>query len=188
MSTFVWNDRERDHYAQVFALMRDHLDEKGKRLLAASMALSLGAGSHTAIRQVTGMAMDTLQLGVDQLTGEAPLPRDRVRRPGGGRKPITEIYPDLLPALLKLVGEDTQGDPESPLLWTSKSLTHLADALTAQDMSVRPMTVSRYSPNRGIPCRRIASDSTGEATIPIAINRSGVAPSKPGTFKNANRR
>ncbi len=84
MSTFVWNDRERDHYTQVFALMRDHLDEKGKRLLAASMALSLGAGSHTAMRQVTGMAMDTLQLGVAQLTGEAPLPRHRVRRPGGG--------------------------------------------------------------------------------------------------------
>ena len=122
------------------------------------------------------------------MIGEAPLPRDRVRRPGGGRKPITEIYPDLLPALLKLVGKDPQGDPESPWLWTSKSLAHLADALTAQDMPVSPMTVSRYSPNRGIPCRRIASDSTGEATIPIAINRSGIAPSKPGTFKNANRR
>ena len=156
--------------------MRDHWDEKGKRLLAASMALSLEAGSHTAIHQVTGMAMDTLQLGVAQLTGEAPLPRDRARRPGGGRKPITEIYPDLLPTLLKLVGEDTQGDSESPLLWTS--LTHLADSLTAQDMPIRPMTVSR----------RIASDSTGEATIPIAINRSGIAPSKPKTFKNANRR
>lgn len=66
MGTFQWNDTERDHYTQVFALMRDHLDEKGRRLLAASMALSLGAGSHTAIRQVTGMAMDTLQLGVAQ--------------------------------------------------------------------------------------------------------------------------
>ena len=44
--------------------MRDHWDEKGKRLLAASMALSLEAGSHTAIHQVTGMALNTLQVGV----------------------------------------------------------------------------------------------------------------------------
>ena len=47
-----------------FAVMRDHWDEKGKRLLAASMALSLEAGSHTAIHQVTGMALNTLQVGV----------------------------------------------------------------------------------------------------------------------------
>ena len=61
--------------------------------------------------------MDTLQLGVAQLQGESSLPAERTRRPGGGRKPITEIYPDLVPSLLNLVEEDTQGDPESPLLW-----------------------------------------------------------------------
>ncbi len=47
------------------------------------------------------------------------------------------------------MGEDTQGDPESPWLWTSKSLTHLADALTAQDMPVSPMTVSRLLAEQG---------------------------------------
>jgi len=41
MGAFQWNDRERGHYTQVFALMQDHLDDKWKRLLAASMVLSL---------------------------------------------------------------------------------------------------------------------------------------------------
>ena len=115
MPAFEWNDGERDHYQRMFALLGDHLDEKATRLLGAAMALSLGDGSHSAIRAITGLAMDTLQLGVAQLRGDEPVPAEGVRRPGGGRKPITEIYPDIVPALLQLVGEDTQGDPESPL-------------------------------------------------------------------------
>ena len=149
MPAFEWNDGERDHYQRMFALLGDHLDEKATRLLGAAMALSLGDGSHTAIRAITGLAMDTLQLGVAQLRGDEPVPAEGVRRPGGGRKPITEIYPDIVPALLQLVGEDTQGDPESPLLWTTKSLSHLADALTTQGMPVSPVTVSRLLREQG---------------------------------------
>jgi hypothetical protein len=47
-------------------------------------------------------------------------------------------------ALLKLVGESMPGDPESPLLWTTKSLDHLARTLTDHDSSVRWMTVSQW--------------------------------------------
>jgi hypothetical protein len=51
------------------------------------------------------------------------------RRAGGGRKPITGIYPRIETELLKLVEPNTQGGPESPLLWASKSLQNLKDAL-----------------------------------------------------------
>lgn len=136
------------------------------------------------------------------------MPADRSRRSGGGRKPITEIYPDLLPALLNLVGEVTQGDPESPLLWTSKSLTHLADALTAQKMPVSIMTVSRllaeqgYSmqanrkrfdpgsdhPDRDQPFRHIAQQTQdfqdrGQPVISVDTKKK----EKIGNFKNAGR-
>lgn len=149
MKSFEWNDDERDHYQRMFALLRDHLDEKATRLLGAAMALSLGDGSHTAIHAITGLAMDTLQLGVAQLRGDAALVAERIRRPGGGRKVITEIYPELVPTLLQLVGEDTQGDPESPLLWTTKSLSHLAEVLTNQGMPVSTTTVSRLLAEQG---------------------------------------
>ncbi len=59
------------------------------------------------------------------------------------RKEIPEISPDLVPALRKLVEGDTQEDPESPLLWTSKSLNHLADEVTTQGMPMSANTVSR---------------------------------------------
>jgi hypothetical protein len=149
MPAFEWDEAEREHYRRMYELLDGHLDEKAARLVGAAMALSLGAGSHSAVRGITGLAMDTLQLGVAQLQGDVALPTHRIRRPGGGRKAITEIYPDMVSALRTLVEEDTQGDPESPLLWTSKSLSHLADELTKQGMPVSPNTVSRLLADAG---------------------------------------
>lgn len=59
-------------------------------------------------------------------------PSVRVRAPGGGRKPASEIDPGLVPALQVLVDPDTRGDPESPLMWTTKSTKNLADALASE--------------------------------------------------------
>jgi hypothetical protein len=55
----------------------------------------------------------------------------RVRRPGGGRKRLTETDPTVLSDLQGLVEPTTRGDPEAPLLWTSRSLRNLAAALQA---------------------------------------------------------
>src|SRR4051794_2589775 len=55
----------------------------------------------------------------------------RVRRPGGGRKKLTETDPTLLSDLQALVEPTTRGDPQAPLLWTSRSLRNLAEALQA---------------------------------------------------------
>ena len=149
MQALTWNPNEEAHYREIFERVRTHLDEKSRRLLGAAMALSLGPGNRGAIHAVTGLSLDTLQRGVAPLRGELPLPASQSRRAGGGRKPITEIYPEVLPALLRLVSEDTPGDPESPLLGTTKSLSHLADALTQQGRPVSPMTVSRLLAEQG---------------------------------------
>ena len=50
----------------------------------------------------------------------------RVRRPGGGRKSLTETDPELLDDLNALVEPDARGDPMSSLRWTCKSVRRLA--------------------------------------------------------------
>ena len=67
---------------------------------------------------------------------------ERVRRAGGGRRPLTTSDPALLTALFALIEPTTRGDPESPLRWTCKSTTQLADALTEQRHPVSPRTVA----------------------------------------------
>jgi hypothetical protein len=60
--------------------------------------------------------------------GEIPA-GDRVRRPGGGRKPLSETDTSLLDDLRLLVEPQTRGDPQSPLLWTCKSRRKLSASL-----------------------------------------------------------
>ena len=47
---------------------------------------------------------------------------------GGGRKKLTSGDATLLDDLRELVEPATRGDPQAPLLWTSKSQRHLAAA------------------------------------------------------------
>ena len=45
----------------------------------------------------------------------------RSRKKGGGRKPIEEKNPEIIPELEKLLEPYTKGDPMNPLKWTSKT-------------------------------------------------------------------
>ncbi len=54
---------------------------------------------------------------------------ERIRRPGGGRKPTSVTDPTLMQDLDALIDPMTRGDPESPLRWTCKSLRNLAAEL-----------------------------------------------------------
>jgi hypothetical protein len=67
----------------------------------------------------------------------------RIRRPVGGRKRCTESDPELSAALELLVDPATRGDPMSPLRWTCKSTTRLAEELTRQGHPASPSTVGR---------------------------------------------
>jgi hypothetical protein len=117
---------------QRFEALAPLLDERGRRRLAAAEARSAGFGGVVAVCRITGIARSTIGRALKELRGETPPPpRDRVRRPGGGRKPTTEIDPTLLPDLQRFVDPATRGDPMSPLRWTSKSAYKLATELRA---------------------------------------------------------
>ena len=121
---------------QRFALLSPHLDERERRLLAATEANGAGYGGIAAVARATGMAPSTIGRGRRDLAGGEQLATGRIRRPGGGRKPLTETDPGLLPALLALVEPTERGDPMSPLRWTCKSLRQLSAALKAQGHQV----------------------------------------------------
>jgi hypothetical protein len=55
----------------------------------------------------------------------------------------------LLIDLERLVDDDRRGDPESLLLWTSKSVRHLAGALREQGHSVEYVTVAKLLRSAG---------------------------------------
>ena len=113
------------------------LDERGRRLFAAAEAKSAGRGGVAAVARITGIARSTITRGLAEITAgsvdnpAAAVPATRVRRAGGGRKKLTQTDPTLLADLQELVAAATRGDPQAPLLWTSRSLRNLAAALQA---------------------------------------------------------
>ena len=104
------------------AAILPQLDERQRRLFAASEARAAGHGGIAAVSRVTRIAASTIGRGLKELDAPAPLKPGGVRGPGGGRKSLTEADPGLLDDLNALVEPDARGDPMSPLRWTCKSL------------------------------------------------------------------
>lgn len=63
------------------------LDEKHARRVLGLLAEKEGHGGIARLSRVTGVSRTTILQGQKELVGEDPIPRDRVRRSGGGRKP-----------------------------------------------------------------------------------------------------
>ena len=120
-----------DAIRERFTSLSPHLDERGRRLFAATEANSAGYGGIAAVTRITGIAASTIGRGLGELAQNVGLEAGRLRRPGGGRKPLVANDPGLLPALLALVEPTARGDPMSALRWTCKSLRRLAAELTA---------------------------------------------------------
>ena len=127
--------------------LKESLNERSRRLWAATEARSLGRGGAAAVIAATGMSSATVYKALreldTQVAGGATLPPGRIRRPGGGRKRARDKQPGLSNALAALVEPTERGDPEHPLRWTCKSTSHLAEELRRQGFEVGPRTVAK---------------------------------------------
>ena len=125
------------------------LDEKARRLVLGAVARAAGDGGIGAVAKAAGASWQTVADGAAELAAEDVAPPGRVRRPGGGRKRLAETDPGLAGALETLVKDAMRGDPESPLVWTTRSAEHLAGQLTAQGHPCSDSTVLRMLKRAG---------------------------------------
>ena len=126
-----------------FDALSPFLDERERRLLAASEARAAGRGGVAAVSRATGIARSTIGRGLADLRAGAVRLGDRVRRAGGGDKSAIETQPGLLEALNTLVQSAIRGDPEAALLWVSKSQRHLSAALAELGFTAGQKLVGR---------------------------------------------
>ena len=127
-----------------YAALEGILDEHQRRLYAAVEAKLLGHGGVKRVHEATGVARGSILAGMRELEqGISPdmEKKRRIRRVGGGRKKLTDQDKSVKDALEQLVDPVTRGDPESPLLWTCKSLKQLAGELNAGGHKISHVTV-----------------------------------------------
>lgn len=129
--------------AAKYEVILPHLDERQRRLLLAAEARWLGHGGVSLVARAAGVSRVTVTAGVTELEAALEPSPGRARRPGGGRKPLTDTDPGLLDALDALVEPETRGDPMTRLRWTTKSTRTLADELGRQGHQISHHSVAR---------------------------------------------
>ena len=190
-----------------FRALAGELNERQRRLWAASEARVSGRGGIAATARATGISVPTIRKGIAELQAGERLAPGRVRRPGGGRKPLSEVDPSLVKDLERLVDADSRGDPESLLRWTSKSVRHLAEGLRELGHQAHFTTVAQllrelgYSLQANVKTRegRQHPDRDAQFRYINAVAKRAVERSQPvisvdtkkkelvGDFKNAGR-
>lgn len=114
------------------------LNERSRRIWAASEAMAIGHGGISTVMKATCLSRNAIKHGISDLKKDSNLDEsdDRVRRKGAGRKKLEDIDGNLLKELEALVSPETRGDPESPLRWTTKSTRNLSRELKKKGFSV----------------------------------------------------
>jgi transposase len=131
-----------------YSLIKSHLDERGRRIWAATEASAIGRGGKKLVHDATGLTYSTIKRGMHDLneTGENLV---SVRKKGGGRKKKIITDQSLKQDIERILESSTRGDPESPLLWCSKSTRNIADELNRESDRVSHSLVARLLDSMG---------------------------------------
>lgn len=126
-----------------FESIKNHLDERTKRLFCAAEAKVLGRGGIKKVFKATGVSQKTISKGLKELNQIDTLNKkeNKIRKSGGGRKKAIDKNPEIEKHLLALVEPTTRGEPQSSLLWTTKSLRNLAIELNKMNFNVSHVVV-----------------------------------------------
>jgi len=135
-------------------------DERQRRILYGFLAIKIGYGGQTAVATELNVSPITVRKAIKELNQNVAsldssgdrdqesretsssqavvqdLPPERIRRPGGGRKSLVLKNPLLLKTLEELLSEQTYGDPERVILWTTLSLRKIKDYLKGKGFTV----------------------------------------------------
>ena len=119
------------------------LNERQARLFLALEAKALGHGGVKLIHEISGMSQTTIIRGKKELEESDTLNTESIRKPGGGRRKLTQKYGDIKETIEKIVADKTYGNPENPLTWTTKSLRNITEQLTEAGYEIKHDTVGK---------------------------------------------
>jgi hypothetical protein len=123
---------DRTQVKQIWDELSPSLNEKQRRLCAATLANAYGYGGATVVHAETGVAMNTITAGKRDIVENTDIKSEIIRKPGGGPKLVEFHYPDIQDYLRQIVDASTYGDPSKVLSWTTESLRKISAKLDSQ--------------------------------------------------------
>ena len=146
------------------------MDERRRRQWAAAEARELGWGGVSLVARATGLSRPTIMAGLrelDQPSHNARHRRARVRRPGGGRRPLTETDPG--------VAAGAGGAGRTRDAWRSR----VAAALDLQEHATLGRGTDAAGPSRGRTDRGPLLHEAGYSLQANRKTREGIVASGP---------
>jgi len=117
--------------------------------MIAAESKVLGHGGIGIVSKSTGVSRTTISAGLKELEWPDLVDTGRIRKEGGGRKKTVEKLPAIEKELEKLIEPALRGEPDSPLMWTSKSLRKLSAELKSRGFDVSHKLVGEILKNKG---------------------------------------
>jgi hypothetical protein len=134
----------------------DTLNEKNKRQYAGIEAIKLGHGGQKYIGCVLGCHPQTVMTGIDEIVNGTETPKERIRKPGGGRKKIIDKEENLDEVFFEILNHNTAGSPiNAEIKWTNLSLEKISDAFKSRGMIITPHVVKQLLKKHGFVERKM---------------------------------
>jgi hypothetical protein len=155
------------------------LEEDHRRRYAAIEALKIGFGGIAYVARVLGMSRRTIYTGIRELeqlreddpdhpqrpSGDAK----RVRRPGGGRPPITARKPQLESTLHEVLETHSAGSPtDEQVRWTDLKPLQLAHRLLERGFEISRNTAAALLDRAGFRRRALRKELITGVVDPTA--------------------
>src|SRR3990170_2119489 len=101
---------------QKYSALAPALNERSRRLWAATEAKAMGHGGIACVERAVAISRSTISRGIKELAvAQQPLDAVHIRRPGGGRKSTAQNDPTLRTDLEALVAPPGGGHPPAPV-------------------------------------------------------------------------
>jgi predicted transcriptional regulator len=144
---------------QKYVHMRESLNEKQWRQYVAMEAKE--RGNLAEVAREAKVSTNTIRRGMREIeAGDVYKEGERIRKGGGGRKPLVEHDKTLLADLEGLL--EPKGDPMKEVQWTSKSLSNLVKALAARGHSIKKSALADLLQKRHFSLRANKKTIEGE--------------------------
>jgi len=120
------------------------LSEKDRRRYAAIEALKLGHGGQKYICEVLDCDAGTVKRGSEELQKDSEIPKDRIRKTGGGGKKIIEKIENIDEVFLEILRDDTAGSPmDAEIKWTNLGYKAISKAFEERGYKVSEHVVKQ---------------------------------------------
>ena len=117
------------------------LNERSRRIWAASEANSLGYGGVTKVHKATNISRSTIHIGMKEIAQGTSVTLPRIRNKGAGRKSLASKNTELIKIVESIADVNSIGNPDNPLRWTTKSLRNIAEAINSKGIKISYGTV-----------------------------------------------